>query len=529
MYARFFRWASDRLDKDGIIAFITNRNFVDSKAFDGFRAAVAAEFNEAWVVDLGGDVRVNPKLSGTKHNVFGIQAGVAISFLVKRRNASGFRLHYTRRPEFETAEEKLSFLSDQKLSTLQMAEIVPDAQSRWLGQTDNDFDRLLPIATPATKSAPSRSGERAIFKLYSRGVATQRDDWMWDFEREVLENKVRHFTSAYAQSLGTPNKRDDIKWDRELTGYANAGIKKTFEPDRMVSGSYRPFVSKTLYYDRHFNGMTYQTRFIYGDGRVRTPAITIMGDSTGKPYFSLAIDRIPDLNFVSPASGGTQTFPIRRLSADGREADNITDWALKQFTDRYGKAAAITKDDIFAYVYAVLHDPVYRETYALNLKREFPRIPLYPDFRKWRNWGQALLDLHIGYEAVEPFALTRTDAPDPKRAEGTTPAVKLKSDPDKGVVVLDADTQLSGIPTEAWRYRLGNRSAIDWVLDQHKEKTPKDPTIREKFNTYRFADYKETVIDLLARVVTVSLQTLAITDAMSALPTSARDQKKTED
>ena len=176
----------------------------------------------------------------------------------------------------------------------------------------------------------------------------------------------------------------------------------------------------------------------------------------------------------------------------------------------------------------MLHDPVYRETYALNLKREFPRIPLYPDFRRWRDWGQALLDLHIGYQAVEPHPLTRTDAPDPKRAEGTTPAVKLKSDPDKGVVVLDADTQLSGIPTEAWRYRLGNRSAIDWVLDQHKEKTPKDPTIREKFNTYRFVDYKETVIDLLARVVTVSLQTLAVTDAMADLPTSAREQKKVE-
>ena len=253
-----------------------------------------------------------------------------------------------------------------------------------------------------------------------------------------------------------------------------------------------------------------------------------MGDSTGKPYFTLAIDQLPDLNFVSPASGGTQTIPRYRYTKDGVEKDNITDWALKQFINRYGKAAAISKDDIFAYVYAVMHAPVYRETYAQNLKREFPRIPLYPDFERWRDWGQALLHLHIGYEAVEPHAFTRTDAPDPKRAEGTTPAVKLKSDPDKGVVVLDADTQLSGIPTEAWRYRLGNRSAIDWVLDQHKEKTPKDPTIREKFNTYRFADYKEQVVDLLARVVTVSLETVAITDAMAALPTSAREQKKAD-
>jgi predicted helicase len=194
------------------------------------------------------------------------------------------------------------------------------------------------------------------------------------------------------------------------------------------------------------------------------------------------------------------------------------------------KVAAISKDDIFAYVYAVLYDPIYRETYALNLKREFPRIPLYPDFKRWRDWGQALLDLHIGYETVAPAILTRIDTPDPKRAEGTSPAVKLKSDPDMGVVVLDTETQLTGIPTKAWDYRLGNRSAIDWVLDQHKEKTPKDPTIRERFNTYRFADHKEKVVELLGRVVAVSLATVEIVEAMRALPPSARDQKtKAED
>ena len=165
----------------------------------------------------------------------------------------------------------------------------------------------------------------------------------------------------------------------------------------------------------------------------------------------------------------------------------------------------------------MLHDPVYRETYALNLKREFPRIPLYDDFKRWRDWGQALLDLHIGYEAAAPFGLQRVDTPDPKRAGGTSPAVKLKSNHDTGVIVLDADTQLTGVPPDAWRYVLGNRTAIDWVLDQHKEKTPKDPTIRARFNTYRFADYKEQVVHLLQRVTTVSVETVKITDAMRAL------------
>jgi predicted helicase len=164
----------------------------------------------------------------------------------------------------------------------------------------------------------------------------------------------------------------------------------------------------------------------------------------------------------------------------------------------------------------VLHDPAYRKKYALNLKREFPRIPFYPDFAQWVAWGEALLKLHIGYEDVTPFKFTRVDTPAPKRAEGTHPKPKLKSSAETGNIQIDEDTQLTGIPPEAWTYRLGNRSAIDWVLDQHKEKTPRDPTIRAKFNTYRFADYKESCIELLAKVVTVSVETVAITDAMKA-------------
>ena len=241
-----------------------------------------------------------------------------------------------------------------------------------------------------------------------------------------------------------------------------------------------------------------------------------MGDSSGKPYTTLAIDRVPDLNFVSPASGGTQTLPRFRYASTDKKIDNITDWALNKFTKHYGKRAKITKDDIFAYVYGVLHDPVYRETYAINLKREFPRIPFYPDFHQWRDWGQTLLDLHIGYETVEPWPLTRTDTPD-ERAEkaGLSPKPALKADKAEGTIKLDSETTLSGIPEECWDYKLGNRSGLEWILDQYKEKTPRDPTIREKFNTYRFADYKEEVMDLILRVTRVSVETVAITDAMS--------------
>jgi len=154
-----------------------------------------------------------------------------------------------------------------------------------------------------------------------------------------------------------------------------------------------------------------------------------------------------------------------------------------------------------------------------NLKREFPRIPFYPDFWRWAKWGEQLMQLHIGYESGEPWPLQRTDIPDEKaRKNDASPKAMLKADKDNGRIVLDSETTLAGVPPEAWEYKLGNRSALEWILDQYKEKKPKDPTIREKFNTYRFADYKDKVIDLLLRVTRVSVETQAIVEAMRAAP-----------
>ncbi len=165
----------------------------------------------------------------------------------------------------------------------------------------------------------------------------------------------------------------------------------------------------------------------------------------------------------------------------------------------------------------MLYDPVYREKYGQNLKRDFPRIPFYPDFWHWAGWGEKLMALHIGYETVEPWPLERIDTADEKsRKAKIAPKAALKADKDAGNIRLDSETQLTGVPPQAWTYRLGNRSALEWILDQYKEKTPKDPTIREKFNTYRFADHKEKVIDLLRRVTRVSVETMQIVEAMKA-------------
>ena len=210
---------------------------------------------------------------------------------------------------------------------------------------------------------------------------------------------------------------------------------------------------------------------------------------------------------------GSQCIPLYRYNKEGNRIDNITDWGLEQFHTHYNDNT-ITKEDIFHYTYAVLHNPAYRTKYELNLKREFPRLPFYDDFHKWVNWGKQLMDLHINYETVTPLPLKRIDIPCTGVAMHRLNKAKLKADKDKGTIILDELTTLEGIPKIAWEYRLGNRSALEWILDQYKEKKPKDPTIAQKFNTYRFADYKEQVIELLQRVCTVSVETMNIIQEM---------------
>jgi predicted helicase len=526
MYARFFRWASDRLHDDGVLALVTNRSFIDSRTFDGFRRSVEHEFNEIYVIDLGGDVRANPKLSGTKNNVFGIQTGVAISFMVKRRRHKGCMIFYARRPEFETAAEKLSFLGSSKLSMLKFERIDPDKKGNWINLSENNWEALVPIADKKAKAAKSAGQEQAIFRLFSFGLVTNRDEWMFDRSEENLELKVSYLLKNYesdrklaeefgfdAAKLG--GRSGEIKWTRSVKRSLQNNNRLLLKNSNQIQVLYRPFDKMNIMFFPPLIEMLNKTREIHGpDGRRPNLTLVFSDPTSQKPFMATASDCMVDMHLVGAAAGAV-CLPRYRHTADGEHVDNITDWGLRQFDKHYGKGAKITKDEVFQYVYAVMHDPVYRVTYAANLKREFPRIPFYPEFRQWADWGARLMALHIGYETVEAWPLVRTDARDEgARAAGVAPKALLKADHDAGTIRLDSETTLSGIPAQAWTYLLGNRSGLDWILEQYKESTPKDPTIREKFNTYRFADYKDKVIDLIKRVTRVSVDTVAIIEAM---------------
>lgn len=500
MYARFYRWAFDRLDENGIIAFVTNRSFIDSRTFDGFRKCVQKDFDYAYIIDTKSDVRANPKISGTGHNVFGIQTGVAIMFLVRKakRENKVCNIKYVSLNDFWRKEEKLQWFAENKLQTISFENISPDKNNSWLNFADSDFDTLLPLYD-------KRSNKKSLFETSFNGISTNRDEWVYDFDANNLSNKLSYFQSIY-NDYQKGIYSDSIKWSETLKSKYEANKKMQFNADKIIATQFRPFTRKNYYFDALLSDRLTANHFgLLGYDCTMQNKIIAVNHTSSKDFNVLATNTIPDLHF----NGDSVCISLYSYDKTNNRIDNISDWGLNQFTKQY-KTKKITKEEIFYYTYAVLHNPVYRKKYELNLKQEFPRIPFYEDFNKWAAWGKKLMELHIGYEAAQPYPLTENTTP-----KVESPKTKLKAVKTTNTIEIDENTTLSGIPPQAWEYKLGNRSAVEWILDQYKESKPKDKTIAEHFNSYRFADHKAEVIDLLKRVCTVSVETMRIVNEMS--------------
>lgn len=519
MYSRFFRWAMDRLNDNGIIAFITNRSFIDSRTFDGFRKTIQTDFDYAYIIDTKSDVRSNPKIAGTTHNVFGIQAGVAILLLVKSSSGKikeqNCKIQYVAMEDEWRKEEKLQWLAEHPIDKIEFENINPDTNNNWLNISNNNWESLIPSLVKKNGDSDSKQ----LFCSGSLGISTNRDEWLYDISENNLKIKVEYFLSKLNELLESKNiNSEEVKWSRDLKRkFISLKSVEKFDENKISIAAYRSFTKLFTYADKLLIDILTENHFsFFGINFKKENSIINYTDAnSGKPFMSLATASISDLHLVG-AGAGTMLLPLYRYSNSGERIHNITNWGLNQFSTHYNDKK-ISKEDIFHYVYAVLYHPAYRNKYELNLKRDFPRIPLYDNFLQWVNWGEKLMNLHIGYEKVEPYKLetqeTLYEITSPE-AHAKIAKAKLKADKVNGTIELDGFTTLTGIPKLAWDYKLGNRCALEWILDQYKESKPKDPTIAEKFNTYQFADYKEQVIDLLKRVCTVSVETMKIINSM---------------
>ncbi len=470
MYVKFFRWATDRLgDRDGIVCFVSNNSFVDQHAFDGMRKHLAKDFEQIVHLDLHGNVRRNPKLSGTTHNVFGIQVGVGITLAVRKRGLAT-STRYFRVPELWRKREKLDFLISGEVP---WQTITPDLKHSWIvPENADEYSTFLSLADS--------------FSLYTVGVKTNRDDVVYDWNREKLAVRMQKFIADYNAEVYR-RKSDPtivwphrIKWSETLKAAAARGFTLKLDLARIVPSLYRPFTKKYLYFERLVNERVYQWPKI--SGRVIWAKV-----GTAWPFFVLMSDVICDLL----PQGGSQCFPL----------SNLKDSALRQFRQHYSDNA-ITKEDIFHYIYAILHHPVYRERYADNLKRELPRFPLAPDFTAFANAGNELAQSHIGYESLEPWPLEYIEQKDVPFSEHVT---KMKLGKDRTSIQINESLTLAGIPPEVFDYKLGSKSAIEWVIDQYQVKGDSDPN-REDDPGY--------IVRLVGQVIRASIETVRIVKSL---------------
>lgn len=514
MYARFFRWASDRIRDDGIIAFITNRGFLDKKSYDGFRKIITNEFDEIRIVDLGGDWKTPG--DGGGGNVFNIGTGVAISFLIKSKSRAerGKAKIYYATTGYIDAEDKLTWLNNTNMFEIKFETIRPDTDGNWLNKPEHEFSNSLTIASKAVKEYTTGAGDRAVFRYFTLGHSTNRDEWVYDYDTKNLLSKIKRLISEYEKQ----RKKSDggykgtIKWSSSLKIRMAGNKTEPFSDDRIIDVLYRPFCKKKMYDTNLFIDRNGGRELLFPRAK-KNKVICFTDPTSQKPWLVFASQLPLDLHFVG-SGAGTVCLSLYKYNSDGERIDNITNWTLEQFSERYKAASKeITKLDIFHYVYAVLSDPGYQEKFSANLKREFPRIPLHDDFWRWSLLGRELMDLHLNYEQAKKWSINRdekTNNTTRKTAQSLKPI--LRSDIKNRLITIDSATKLINLPQQAWTFRLGSRSGIDWVLDQYKEKKITDQTLRDNYNNYKFEDYKEEVIELLQRVITVSVDSMKIID-----------------
>jgi predicted helicase len=438
------------------------------------------------------------------------------------------RIHYARVDEFWRKEEKYAYLDEkQHRGNIDWREIKPDAKHNWLTEGMHDeFEDFLALATKESKGAVSRD-QLVMFKSYGRGVATTRDVWSYNFDESVLAANIGRTIEAYndqvhkwkrsqsdEKNVNVDNFVSDdptkISWSEGLKHYLKRSISARFDSQQIRHSLYRPFTKNFLYFDAQLNERRYQWPSISPNPKTTLENVTICLSDRGlrSPFSVLATNLIADLHLCA-SSDLFQCFPFYTYNEDGtNRRENITDWALERFRSHY-KDKSITKWDIFHYVYAVLHHPLYRERYAANLKRELPRIPFAPDFKSFADIGKRLAEIHVNYEQQPEYPLERIETPG-KPLDWRVEKMKLSKD--KRSLIYNDFLTLSGIPPEVLDYRLGNRSALEWIIDQYQVSTDKRSGITNDPNR---DDDPEYIVRLIGQVITVSVETVSLVDKLS--------------
>lgn len=551
-YIRAIRWASDRIGAEGVVAYVSNGGYVDSNVADGLRKTLAAEFSTIYCFNLRGNQRTAGELSrreGGKVFGGGSRSTVAIMLLVKNPRATGAcRIWYRDIGDYLTREEKLAIVGEIRLATIEWETIEPNAAGDWINQRTADFTAYPPIGEKPAKGAPRQT---TVFGTYSAGLQTNRDAWVYGYSRPRVGATVsstidfynaevdRYAEHCREHGIGDPGTqvsefvdRDPqrISWSSSLLPKVAVGERLEFAKDRVVVGSYRPFTRQFLYFDRNLNHRVYRLPTMFPTPSHRNVGIVLTGVSSHFAFTPFMTDHVPDLHLLDTGQffprytyrlADTQpTLDTPEPQSGYVRVDNITDAIHADYRATYGPD--VTKDDVFHYVYGLLHSPVYRARYAADLKKMLPRIPKVYDLPGFAAAGRALAELHVGYESVAPYPLEEIVSGAPGGAEGYrvqqmrfAGSGRVK---DRTWIVYNAHLTLAGVPEEAYRYLLGSRSAVEWIIDRYRVTTDKASGIVNDPNDWATEHANPRyIVDLLKRIVTVSLETMKIVDSLPDL------------
>ncbi|MEM7047684.1 MAG: type ISP restriction/modification enzyme [Pseudomonadota bacterium] len=582
-YIRALRWGSDRLGDAGILAFVSGSGWLDGDTTRGLRRYLAEEFSSLYILNLRGNVRKNVLNEGPTaegDNVFGQNSmtGIAISILVKDPAADiGGQIFYHDIGDNLSREDKLNRLQTlESIAGLEEAwqSLTPDTAHDWLNQRDDSLRASPPLGLDPKDKNPLTP---PLFDLHSLGVNTARDAWCINPERAAVENnmarlittynaertRLAHITDPAARLKAATHDPSQIKWSSGLENHFKKNHDLDYRPQAIVPTLYRPFSKQWLYFDRTLNERVYQIPRLFPRPDALNRVIVTTGKGSRVGFSALMCDILPNLNMLE---AGTQCFPLtvyeapdKAITKGNHQADildtapnsngggmrhGVADGALTAFRAQY-PAEKIEKDDIFYYVYGLLHSPDYRARFANNLIKELARIPFVAsaaDFAAYSGAGRTLAYLHTGFETATPYPLTfnqgaldgaldlATLSPDQFRVRKMRFARKKgagKKDNDITAVIYNEFLTITDIPRRAYEYIISGRSAPAWVMQRQQVRTDKDSGIVSDPNIYAHETMNNPAypLELFARVLTVSLQTLETIDSLPGLDIDKRGKK----
>jgi len=561
-YIRAIRWASDRIGDCGVLGFVTNAGFLDANTANGLRQCLAEEFSSIHVFHLRGNQRTSGETSrkeGGKIFDAGSRAPIAISILVKNPNAEEQRpILFHDIGDYLTREQKLRKIGE--LASIKgltdaglWQSIAPDEHGDWLRQRDNSFGNFIPLGI-------KKREESSLFSNFSLGVATNRDAWCWNFSRKNLSANLRGMIDIYNSELArfdqvfsTASKADrdeelgnfvlsdptKINWTHNLKQDFSRSKALFFSISHIVPGVYRPFTFQWLYFDRRLIERVYQMPRLFPDAEAENLVICFRGVGGLNDFSPLMVRHLPDLcvadgrnsqcfpvficdNGTSVLEDGSDLFCETSQNAQLRR-HAITDEGLQHFQDAY-PGQTISKEDLFYYIYGLLHSSDYRERYADTLRKELPRIPrvqTYEAFKAFSDAGRRLGEMHVHFDTQPIYEGVKVDTGNRRLApeEYRVTQMKYGKGKDKTVLHYNDRITVTGIPLEAYEYVVNGKPALDWVVERQCVKTDKASGIVNDANDWAIETMNNPryPLELFLRVITVSLETMKIVRALPAL------------